>query len=281
MSLKWITESSSSWLRSFLMAEPTAPEITIEPEIVVENLAPLHPYYPEGVAIPSYVPNEVPVPVLLAALGGMLAFALLGAVAVALRVNPKLSRVNIVRLCWFVMNGCLHCVFEGYFVLTHATVASSQNLLAQLWKEYALSDSRYLTSDFFMLSVEGITSLIWGPLCFANAVAIVRGSPSRHALRIIVCMAHLYGVALYYTTSLCELYFTGRSHSRPETLYFWVYYVGFNLPWAIIPAVLLYDSARTITAAVRALEKVDNTLDAHRRRQGKTNGVAVEPKKTK
>lgn len=45
--------------------------------------------------------------------------------------------------------------------------------------------------------------------------------------------------------------------------------------------VLLYDSARTITAAVRALEKVDNTLDAHRRRQGKTNGVAVEPKKTK
>lgn len=104
MSLKWITESSSSWLRSFLMAEPTAPEITIEPEIVVENLAPLHPYYPEGVAIPSYVPNEVPVPVLLAALGGMLAFALLGAVAVALRVNPKLSRVNIVRLCWFVMS---------------------------------------------------------------------------------------------------------------------------------------------------------------------------------
>jgi hypothetical protein len=45
----------------------------------------------------------------------------------------------------------------GYFVLNHATVASSQSLLAQLWKEYALSDSRYLTSNFFMLSVESIT----------------------------------------------------------------------------------------------------------------------------
>ena len=27
----------------------------------------------------------------------------------------------------------------------------------KLWKEYALSDSRYLTSDFFVLSVECIT----------------------------------------------------------------------------------------------------------------------------
>lgn len=49
-------------------------------------------------------------------------------------------------------------------------------------------------------------------------------------------MAHLYGVALYYATSMCEFWFTGRSHSRPEPLYFWVYYVGFNLPWAIVPA---------------------------------------------
>ena len=42
-------------------------------------------------------------------------------------------------------------------MLNHATIASSQSLFAQLWKEYALSDSRYLTSDFFMLSVESIT----------------------------------------------------------------------------------------------------------------------------
>lgn len=42
-------------------------------------------------------------------------------------------------------------------MLNHETIASSQSLFAQLWKEYALSDSRYLTSDFFMLSVESIT----------------------------------------------------------------------------------------------------------------------------
>ncbi|KAI1393553.1 EBP-domain-containing protein [Hypoxylon trugodes] len=251
-----------------------------EAEIEPENLVPSHPYYPLGVNITGYAANEATVPMLLASLGGMLGFAILGASAFALRFNSNLTKSNIALLGWFVMNGCLHCFFEGYFVLNHATVASSQNVFAQLWKEYALSDSRYLTSDFFMLSVESITTFIWGPLCFANAIAIARGSPSRHVLRIIVCMAHLYGVALYYSTSLCETYFTGRSHSRPEFLYFWVYYVGFNLPWAIVPAVLLFDSARTLTKAVRALDKIDITLAAHRRTQDASNGT-IEPKKTK
>jgi hypothetical protein len=58
-------------------------------------------------------------------------------------------------------------------------------------------------------------------------------------------VAHLYGVALYYATSQCEFYFTARSHSRPEFLYFWVYYVGFNLPWAIVPACELFLLSRS------------------------------------
>ncbi|KAI1213055.1 EBP-domain-containing protein [Annulohypoxylon truncatum] len=245
-----------------------------------EDIEPSHPYYPLGVYIPAYAPNEFPVYVLLSALVGMLGFAVLGASAVALKFNPKLTRSNLAVFCWFVMNGCLHCFFEGYFVINHDTVASSQNLFAQLWKEYALSDSRYLTSDCFMLSVESITALVWGPLCFANAVSIVRGSPYRHVLRIIICMAHIYGVALYYSTSLCQEYMTDLSHSRPEFLYFWVYYVGFNLPWAIIPSILIYDSTKTITKAIRTLDRVDSTLKTHRQKQDGKRG-AIESRKTK
>ncbi|MBE3045925.1 hypothetical protein IMZ48_25960 [Candidatus Bathyarchaeota archaeon] len=48
-------------------------------------------------------------------------------------------------------------VCPGYFVLNHSSMAGQQTLFAQLWKEYALSDSRYLTSDPFMISVETIT----------------------------------------------------------------------------------------------------------------------------
>ncbi|CAJ2506189.1 Uu.00g003190.m01.CDS01 [Anthostomella pinea] len=236
-----------------------------------------HPYYPLGVSIPDYLPNEAPVPVLLAALGGMLGFSLLLASVVARKANPDLGRTDLAVFCWFVMMsnraGCSRpgrgkltsSTLKGYFVLNHATVASSQNLLAQLWKEYALSDSRYLTSDVFMLSVESITAFIWGPLCLATALSIVLTSPLRHSLRITASMAHLYGVALYYATSLSSTYFTGRSHSRPEVLYFWVYYVGFNLPWAVIPALLLLDSVRTVTRAMRAPDLSSST---HRPKEG-------------
>ena len=48
-------------------------------------------------------------------------------------------------------------ILAGYFVLNHATLASSQSLFAQLWKEYSLSDSRYLTSDPFMLCIETVS----------------------------------------------------------------------------------------------------------------------------
>ncbi|KAI0180369.1 EBP-domain-containing protein [Hypoxylon sp. FL1284] len=268
------------WADDAVHGAPEAP-VEVEPEIVV----PTHPYYPLGVAIPGYEPNQTPVPVLMASFAGMLGFALLGASAIALKANPKLSKSNLAVFCWFVLNGCLHCFFEGYFVLNHATLASSQNVFAQLWKEYALSDSRYLTSDVFMLSIESITALVWGPLCFANAVAVARGSPSRHALRIAACVAHLYGVALYYGTGLAQTYFLdaadGLSHSRPEPLYFWGYYVGFNAPWAVIPAVLLVNSVATISAKLATLDWVHATLGARRPRHEGTNGFTTEPKKTR
>lgn len=51
----------------------------------------------------------------------------------------------------------------------------------------------------------------------------------------MVCMGHLYGVSLYYATSYAEHYFRGIAHSRPEFVYFWVYYAGFNFPWVLVP----------------------------------------------
>ncbi|KAK8050008.1 hypothetical protein PG994_011738 [Apiospora phragmitis] len=218
---------------------------------------PTHPYYPPGVAILNYEANHATVPMLLVSLGGMLASVMLLTSTLASRVNPSLTKSNLAVFCWFIL-----C----YFVFSHATVASSQNLFAQLWKEYALSDSRYLTSDPFMLSVESITVVgflflfLWGPLSFACAASIVANSYLRHPLQISMCMAHLYGVALYYSTSLVETHFTGLAHSRPEFMYFWVYYVGFNLPWAIVPAFLLLDSVKTLRRKLRSLDTIRTGL---------------------
>lgn len=54
-------------------------------------------------------------------------------------------------------------------------------------------------------------------------------------MRIIVCMAHLYGDVLYYATSLFDHYFNGRSYCRPEAYYFWVYYFLMNFIWIVVP----------------------------------------------
>lgn len=137
---------------------------------------------------------------------------------------------------------------------------SMSTLFAQLWKEYTLSDSRYLTHDIFTVSVETITfvslpppplfqwffhsltqlvplsaKLAWGPLSLLTAVGVLKDWHSRHVVQVIVCTAHAYGVALYYLTNWNESRVHGVAYSRPEALYFWVYYVGFNLPWAVVP----------------------------------------------
>ena len=39
----------------------------------------------------------------------------------------------------------------------HDHMASAQDLFGQLWKEYALSDSRYMTSDTLVLCMETMT----------------------------------------------------------------------------------------------------------------------------
>ena len=48
---------------------------------------------------------------------------------------------------------------SGYFSYNHAKMAGQQDFFGQLWKEYAWSDSRYLTSDPFVLCMETVTAV--------------------------------------------------------------------------------------------------------------------------
>jgi hypothetical protein len=55
--------------------------------------------------------------------------------------------------------GSLHVFFEGYFVYNHARMSIMQDFFGQLWKEYALSDSRYMSSDPIVLCMESLTTV--------------------------------------------------------------------------------------------------------------------------
>lgn len=132
--------------------------------------------------------------------------------------------------------GTLHVCFEGYFVFNHAVLTGKQDLFAQLWKEYARSDSRYLVGDPFVLCAEAITVVVWGPLSYLTAYLIVQSSPWRHPLQSIVSLGHLYGDLLYFSTCFLELYGRNVSYSRPEPLYFWFYFVFLNSIWLVVPS---------------------------------------------
>ena len=154
--------------------------------------------------------------------------------------------------------GSLHVFFEGYFVYNHSRMSSMQDFLGQLWKEYALSDSRYMSSDPIVLCMESLTTvrrsmrqffqnmnlnctdwlvqITWGPLCFLTAVLITRNSPYRHPVQALVSTGHLYGNLIYYTTCLFEDFYSAKRYYRPEPQYFWVYFILMNAFWLIIPA---------------------------------------------
>lgn len=167
----------------------------------------------------------------------------------------------------------LKLINAGYFIYYKSELVGQQTLFAMLWKEYALSDSRYLTGDLFTICIETITvvctypppgpsppshhiqttnriQFAWGPLSLLAAASVIYRSPGRHFLQVAVCMAHLYGVLLYYATNWADFRAAGVSYSRPEALYYWVYYVGFNMPWLVVPLALLWQSWSAISRAV-------------------------------
>lgn len=104
-----------------------------------------------------------------------------------------------------------------------------------------------------------------------------------------MCVGHLYGVLLYFGTCFYEMYYRGVSHSRPEVLYYWVYFVGMNFPWVVVPlgkflvscivgvvflltcAVILTNDVKLVYRAMTALQQLESRL--------RTDGVADDQTK--
>jgi cholestenol delta-isomerase len=90
-----------------------------------------------------------------------------------------------------------------------------------------------------------------GPLCFLAAYAIVYGKPYRHPVQMLISIGQLYGCILYYITAAME----GFAYSRPETQYLIGYFVLMNLPWIIVPFLLIVDSFKATVSAFSGKKK--------------------------
>ncbi|KAL4889954.1 Emopamil-binding protein [Aspergillus ambiguus] len=201
-----------------------------------------HPYYPPDVEIPGYIPNTRGTLALISLFAVGCAVIFLGTYLFTVNKRPQISPGDLLTAQWFALCGCIHLFFEGYYSLNLHALPTKQTLFSQLWKEYSLSDSRYLVPNSFVHSMESITAFCWGPLSFALVHLISTDHPLRHPLQLLVSMGQLYGDVLYYMTCLFELVVFGAENSRPEQFYFWGYFVFLNAFWVVIPLGLVYGS---------------------------------------
>jgi cholestenol delta-isomerase len=135
-----------------------------------------HPYFPEDVVISgkTFTENTLTVPTLILTFAAGCTLLLITTLLVVRHANAALKLTDLWKVLWFVLSepstyvcnithsnelvaGSIHVFFEGYFVYNHSRMSSMQDFFGQLWKEYALSDSRYMSSDPLVLCMESLT----------------------------------------------------------------------------------------------------------------------------
>ncbi|KAF9161025.1 hypothetical protein DFQ26_004944 [Actinomortierella ambigua] len=225
------------------MASPVA-------EAIINAAPTLHPYYPRHLVMDHYVPNTNSMMETLVKMFAVFGTIISGSLLLSRRKRQSTIRGvgNQLTFVWFVMCGFIHLGLEGYFGVYHKTLAGMNTPLAQVWKEYSISDSRYLTSDSFVLIMERITAFAWGPLAFYVAYAQYHNLPSRYIIQLIISLGQIYGNVLYYCTTLIE----GAPHGDPHPYYYYFYFVHFNAWWIVVPGILLFNAIKNLHRAVAA-----------------------------
>ncbi|XP_019897994.2 emopamil-binding protein-like isoform X2 [Esox lucius] len=98
-------------------------------------------------------------------------------------------------LVWLFYDAIVHITLEGPFVYMSlvGTVATSDSIFAELWKEYGKADGRWLHSDPTIVSLELLTVLLDSLLALVLIYAIVKDKHYRHFIQITLCVCELYG----------------------------------------------------------------------------------------
>ncbi|XP_072026112.1 3-beta-hydroxysteroid-Delta(8),Delta(7)-isomerase-like [Amphiura filiformis] len=207
-----------------------------------------HPYYPRDIELPHYRENAWPGYAVTGTLLSIFGFILV-LCWVFVRKDKNGRRFSVgerLILAWWCLCGCIHTFLEGYYVTFRDTYPGKQDILAQTWKEYSKGDSRYIINDIYIVAIESVTAYIEGPLCFLILWAVVNKASYRNVLQICVAMGQFYGVVIFFITEHLDDYI----HSpKGHLIYFWLYMVGMNSPWVIIPPMIIAKAWGEVSAA--------------------------------
>ncbi|KAJ3415794.1 hypothetical protein HDV05_004066 [Chytridiales sp. JEL 0842] len=219
-------------------------------------MAVAHPFYPRKEVIAHYQPKTFTMTEILGVFFSVVFLVLIAAWTLASNTPASSGRKSMTlgtRLVfiWFVCCGGIHGIVEGYFAWNAWEIAGQSHFLADLWKEYAMSDSRYMTRDAFVVVMESMTAALWGPLSLVAAFMIYKNNPARHLLQFLISTGQLYGDVAYYGTAAWE----GYKHSSPHPYYFWFYFVFMNAFWIVIPAAIMVSSGSKIVKGLMFLDE--------------------------
>jgi hypothetical protein len=184
-------------------------------------------------------------------LAGLLA-SLVTANRAASALLPKNARAaDRIAFVWLAFDALVHLIYEGsflYYSTFGRTVNTSPGMLATMWREYAAADARWGTANEIVVSIEILTVLGVGPLCWLVLYQFVKQDPARHYWIIVLSTSELYGGFMTF----CPEWLTGSpALDTSNVLYFWVYLFFMNVLWVIIPIWLMYDSYNAIVGSLR------------------------------
>ncbi|KAI9480082.1 hypothetical protein LPJ78_002393 [Coemansia sp. RSA 989] len=201
-----------------------------------------HPYFPRDAPLDHYVPSQFNVGEAFMTLGSAIAVLMVTSAVLIKRSSKQLTCKDKSIVVWMMVCAGIHIVLEGYFSFNHKNLAGMQTVMADLWREYAHSDSRYLTSDPFTVIMEGITAICDGSFAAVTAYGVLVDSPIRYPAQLVTSLMQLYGNILYMGINCME----GFRYTNPHPYYFYGYFVLMNAFWIVIPICLIVDAVKNL-----------------------------------
>ncbi|GLJ22183.1 hypothetical protein SUGI_0416860 [Cryptomeria japonica] len=204
-----------------------------------------HPYFPEELQLPGYVPIFFTPTYILGVYTAASSLLFLFTWILSGRCS-KITTIDRFLMCWWAFTGLTHIVLGGYFIFSPDFYKlKSPVYLAEVLKEYSKGDSRYVARNSAVLTLEGITTLLGGPASLLAMYAIGARKPYSYLIQFSVSLSQLYGDIVYFVTALLD----GDNFSASR-YYYWAYFVFANSFWVVIPMLIAVRCWKRITQKI-------------------------------
>ncbi|EGC39021.1 hypothetical protein DICPUDRAFT_91317 [Dictyostelium purpureum] len=187
------------------------------------------------------------------------AFVPLGVLTLVCVLFSLLFKKEKLTIFWLLWSGLIHIILEGSYgffaheVTKASTVTFTEKMLemiplekafdlhwyASLYSQYAKYDLRYAIQDP-MVVFFCFMELVQGACCFILALCVIKEAKIRHALQIFLCSIQGLGTVFYFITPYIYGVWNEQISSDPFEL--WVYVVGLNGLWLLVPIILTIQS---------------------------------------